>query len=71
MLADAKEQSIKNEAARNKKEAEDKAAKAAAEAAKKKDDEENKKESKVNRFTGLYHNEDGTRQFKELGAKKG
>ena len=56
-----KEQADKNEVARNKKEAEDKAAAEAAAAAKKKDDEDNKKETKVNRFTGLYHNDDGTK----------
>ena len=61
MLAEAKDQADKNEVARNKKDAEDKAAAEAAAAAKKKDDEDNKKESKVNTFTGLYHNEDGTK----------
>lgn len=54
MLTEAKDQADKNEVARNKKDAEDAAAK-------KKDDEDNKKESKVNKFTGLYHNEDGTK----------
>jgi hypothetical protein len=53
------------------KEAADKKAAELAAAKKKKDDDDNVKESKVNKFTGLYKNDDGTRQFKELGKGKG
>jgi hypothetical protein len=35
------------------------------EAAAKKDAEDTEKETKLNRYSGLYHNNDGTRQFKD------
>lgn len=49
------------------KEAKEKADAEAAAAKKKKDDDDNLKESKLNKFTGLFHNDDGTRQFKGEG----
>ena len=56
-----KVESEKFEKAANEKAAADKAAADKAAAAKKKDDDDNAKESKLNRFTGLFHNDDGTR----------
>ena len=35
----------------------------------KQDAEDTKKETKLNKFTGTYHNEDGTRQFKDQDKK--